>query len=215
MNNNIKKIKRDNVTFVLENGLLHNTLGPAVFSDDLNYKEWYINGVLHREDDLAAMMYLNEDFYSSAKNGRISEGYISGLKKPTFLIGEESWYMQGEWENDSGSIFFYKNGVVDNGDEPAIISNNGNKRWYKDGFLHRENDLPATESKFLIEWFKHGLAHRENGPAAIFFLPQDEVLNKWYLEGKQYTEEDFLSIYNSKVLKESLNNLSSKKSIKI
>lgn len=103
MNNNIKKIKRDNVTFILENGLLHNTLGPAVFSDDLNYKEWYINGVLHRE----------------------------------------------------------------------------------------------------------------NGPAAIFFLPQNEVLNKWYFEGKQYTEEDFLSIYNRKVLKESLNNLSYKKNIKI
>jgi hypothetical protein len=42
---------------------------------------------------------------------------------------------------------WYKNGKIhrDN-DLPAIISQNGYKGWYKNGQLHRDNDLPAVMS---------------------------------------------------------------------
>ena len=67
------------------------------------------------------------------------------------------------------------------------ISEEGSKRWYKKGKLHRE-DGPAVErasgSKF---WFINGELHREDGPAVEWASGHKEC----YLNGKKYTKEEW------------------------
>jgi len=43
-------------------------------------------------------------------------------------------------------------------DGPAIDLANGDKRWHKNGKLHRDNDLPAIEfAAGYHAWFKNGV----------------------------------------------------------
>jgi hypothetical protein len=61
-------------------------------------------------------------------------------------------------EYDDGSKKWFENGKLhrDN-DLPAIEFANGEKRWYQHGELHRDNDLPAVESANGDKrWFKNG-----------------------------------------------------------
>ena len=42
------------------------------------------------------------------------------------------------------------------------------KKWYKDGVLHRDNDLPAIEfANGNKEWYQNGNLHRDNDLPAI------------------------------------------------
>ena len=57
----------------------------------------------------------------------------------------------------------------------------GNKRWYLNGKLHRE-DGPAFEgADGTKHWYLNGKLHREDGPA-IEYADGDKC---WYLNGKQ------------------------------
>ena len=69
----------------------------------------------------------------------------------------------------------------------VIVYKNGNKSWYLNGELHRE-DGPAVEfasgDKY---WYKEGQCHRIDGPA-IEYADGDK---RWYLDNKNYTEAEF------------------------
>ncbi len=71
--------------------------------------------------------------------------------------------------SDSG-FYYYKNGLLhrDN-DLPAFESFLGEQEWYQNGKRHRDNDLPAvTRYDGLKMWFHHGKQWRKNGlPTAI------------------------------------------------
>lgn len=83
---------------------------------------------------------------------------------------------------------WYKTGKVR--DEPTEtdilleIDIDGNKTWYQNNELHRE-DGPAFEhyagSKI---WYKHGLLHRKGGPANVGF-----VKSEWWENGVFLKEE--------------------------
>ena len=64
---------------------------------------------------------------------------------------------------------------------------NGDKFWYLNGQLHRE-DGPACEyaggSKY---WYLNGQRHREDGPACEYA----DGSKQWYLNGKKLTEAAF------------------------
>jgi hypothetical protein len=62
------------------------------------------------------------------------------------------------------------------------IDSDGDKFWYLDGKLHREEC--ADGDKF---WYLDGKLHREDGPA-IEFADGDKF---WYLDGKELTEAEF------------------------
>ena len=66
------------------------------------------------------------------------------------------------------------------------VWSNGDKAWYLNDKLHRE-DGPAIEyangNKF---WYLNGKRHREDGPA-IEWADGDK---SWYLNGKEVTEEE-------------------------
>ena len=67
------------------------------------------------------------------------------------------------------------------------VADNGNKHWYFNGKLHRE-DGPAVEfSTGSKHWYINGKKHREDGPAV-----EDSNGDKyWFLNGKQLTEKKF------------------------
>ena len=67
------------------------------------------------------------------------------------------------------------------------VYKNGNKYWYQNGELHRE-DGPAMEyangDKY---WYKEGKYHRIDGPA-VELANGDKY---WYLDNIKYTEAEF------------------------
>ena len=89
------------------------------------------------------------------------------------------------YENINGYQTWYKNGKIhrDN-DLPARITLLGNQYWCKNGLQHRGNDLPATiytnGTKF---WFKNGLNHRDNDLPAIIYSDGTQI---WYKNGIAY-----------------------------
>ena len=86
----------------------------------------------------------------------------------------------------NGDKYWYLNGQLHREDGPAIEWANGHKSWWLNGELHRE-DGPAIEyangNKY---WFKNHKLHREDGPAEEW-ADGDKY---WYLKGKEVTEEE-------------------------
>ena len=70
-------------------------------------------------------------------------------------------------------------------DRPNCISNNGNKTWYKDGELHRDNDLPAIEHSLGNQWFINGERHRDNDKPAIEYTNGGR---EWYVNGELHRD---------------------------
>lgn len=80
-------------------------------------------------------------------------------------------------------------------DEPAVILESGEQRWYQDGLLHRENDKPAIIIPgYELQYYYMGKKHRENGPAII-----NIEFEEYYMNGHLVTKENYL-------LNEKLNN---------
>jgi hypothetical protein len=68
--------------------------------------------------------------------------------------------------------------------EGLNIDENGNRFWYHNGLLHRE-DGPAVEmSDGSWEWLFHGTWHRVGGPAI-----QIDIGRYWYLHGLLHRED--------------------------
>ena len=62
----------------------------------------------------------------------------------------------------------------------------GNKRYYINNVLHRE-DGPAVEyASGTKHWYKNGKIHREDGPAIEHYLGY----KAWWLNNKTYLREN-------------------------
>jgi hypothetical protein len=61
-----------------------------------------------------------------------------------------------------------------------IVDDFGNKFWYKDDMLHRE-DGPAMERRRGIKyWYINGKLHREDGPA----IEYPDGYGSWFYNGQ-------------------------------
>lgn len=70
---------------------------------------------------------------------------------------------------DNGDRWWYWNGQLhrDN-DLPAYISNDGRQGWYQNGIQHRGDDKPThVHPNGYMEWRVNGRLHRVNGPAVV------------------------------------------------
>jgi hypothetical protein len=67
------------------------------------------------------------------------------------------------------------------------VYTNGNKYWYLNGNLHREDGPAVAHSGGYKAWFLNGKRHREDGPA-IERINGDKF---WHLNGERLTEEEF------------------------
>jgi len=73
---------------------------------------------------------------------------------------------------------------------------NGDKAWFINGKLHRE-DGPAIEyANGTKYWYLNGKRHREDGPA-IEWANGDKY---WYLNNVEYSEEEYLKKINKECL---------------
>jgi hypothetical protein len=87
----------------------------------------------------------------------------------------------------NGDKYWYLNGLLHREDGPAFEGSSGEKYWYLNGLRHRE-DGPAVEysdgDKF---WYLNGKRHREDGPAVEYSNGE----KYWWLNGEYLTEEEF------------------------
>jgi hypothetical protein len=85
-----------------------------------------------------------------------------------------------EWRLPNGKLHSPDN------DTPALSFPSGEKRWYKNGLLHREGDLPAriVPEKDSKEWYYEGKYHREGGPATI--NRYGDGIETWSKHGKYH-----------------------------
>lgn len=68
------------------------------------------------------------------------------------------------------------------GEYTIKVYDDGEKHWYKEGKLHRE-DGPAVEyADGDKKWYKEGMCHREDGPAVEYA----NGTKYWFLNGKIY-----------------------------
>lgn len=73
------------------------------------------------------------------------------------------------------------------------IHSSGDKVWYKNGVLHRE-DGPAIEfPDGGKQWRIDGNLHREDGPA----IEGTGGYKAWYLHDVELTEEEVMTKYNA------------------
>jgi hypothetical protein len=88
---------------------------------------------------------------------------------------------------ENGEKSWYLNDKLHREDGPAVECANGDKYWYLNGNPHRE-DGPAVEwNDGHKEWYKDGVLHREDGPAI-------EGVNggkRWWIDGVEYSKAAF------------------------
>jgi hypothetical protein len=87
-----------------------------------------------------------------------------------------------------------------------IIDNNvGCEYWLdENNNFHRDNEPALIYLDGTKQWFKHGKYHRLDGPAIInsylFRKSTTSPILEWYIDGENYSEEDFLRIVKMKEL---------------
>ncbi len=86
---------------------------------------------------------------------------------------------------DDGIYYYDYNGInLNRRSGPAVIKNNGDKYWFKNGKLHRE-DGPATEfSNGTKYWYLNGKQHRTDGPAVIL----KNGYREWWIDGQRIVQ---------------------------
>jgi hypothetical protein len=72
-------------------------------------------------------------------------------------------------------------------------SSNGEKMWYLNGKIHREDGPAVERSNGDKEWFLNGVRHREDGPAIV----KTNGMRMWYLNGKLHREDGPATIHTS------------------
>ena len=87
-----------------------------------------------------------------------------------------------------GNKYWYLNGELHREDGPAAEYADGNKYWYLNGELHREDGPAAEYADGDKLWWLNGKLHREDGPA-IEWADGDK---EWWLSGEKVTEEEVM-----------------------
>lgn len=89
-----------------------------------------------------------------------------------------------KWTNEDGLLHR-------DGDEPAMIEDNGCKYWYKNGYLHRDDGPAWTHPNGSFIWYCNNVVHRLTGKATYFTHTGASV---WVIAGEEYdTQEEFLA----------------------
>lgn len=138
-------------------------------------QEWYKDGLLHRENDLPAVIHADgtREWYKDGQRHRDHD-----LPAIIHSNGKQMWYLNGlkHRDNDGPSVvypngtqkWYYKGLKHRPYNRPAIIKTDGTQKYYYFGKLHSYSDLPAVvypDGKQL--WYLNGVLHRDNLPAII------------------------------------------------
>jgi len=177
------------------NNKLHREDGPAIeFADGTNF--WFINNRFHREDG-PALEYKNGD----------KEWYLNGERQPDYFgkkpvresLDEEPYYVDYEEHEPEidlfGNKYWYINGELHREDGPAIEFINSTKEWWINDKRHREDGPAVIRANGDKLWFINHKLHREDGPA----IEWAHGYRAWYLNDKR--QPDY---FGKKPVRESL-----------
>jgi hypothetical protein len=109
----------------------------------------------------------------------------------------EVWWL-GSWMHRGNDLpaevlpalsSWYKRGVLHrDGDQPALIFEDGLRLYYQNGVLHRDGDLPARENDIkggITIWYRNGKRHRDGDKPAYISRDNNHI---WYKEGIKIKE---------------------------
>ena len=173
------------------------------------YERWTLNGENHREDGPACIGY-NEDgsvwceiYYINNKHHRedgpawieyCKDGSISYLE---YCLNGEKHRKDGPaiiWYNEDGSIdalYYYLNGREFTEENYFKLISSKNRITV----LFDDFDDNASSKEYYLD----DKLHREDGPAVIVFLEDGSIwCENYYLNGKQYSKEEYLKLISPK-----------------
>ncbi len=90
--------------------------------------------------------------------------------------------------NEFGDKYWYTNEQLHRDDGPAIEFKSGTKYWCKNGKLHRENGPAIELSGGTRYWHQNGRLHREYGPA----VERADGSEEYWLYGVQMGIKDYM-----------------------
>jgi len=73
----------------------------------------------------------------------------------------------------------------------CITSSNGDKEWYLDGKLHREDGPAVERANGHKEWYLNGYLHREDGPAFEYV----NGYKAWWLNNEKVDPETIVDLW--------------------
>ena len=85
-----------------------------------------------------------------------------------------------------GNKYWYLNGKLHREDGPAIEDASGYKAWYLNGNLHREDGPAIEDASGSKYWHLNGKLRREGGPA----YEGARGYKEWWLDNKRLSEEE-------------------------
>jgi hypothetical protein len=96
------------------------------------------------------------------------------------------------YNDDGDELSLVLTKTVNSQDDKAYrIDSKGNKKWYKHGKLHRDNDLPAIENaNGEKEWYIDGKRHRDNAKPACEY----QTSKWWYKNDSLNRDNDLPSV---------------------
>ena len=214
---------------IFKDGKLHSVNGePAIVRYDREYfvdgdesedegywvsnvelKEWYNEGGLHRENGPARIEYKIIQFRSDEKRSSkvLEEWYQHGKlyregDYPARILYDEVW----NWDDAEDNDYCYKNVEEyyqdqklhrENGPAVIVYNEDGStteKKWYIHGELRRilEHSFDEDSDSWYDTWYKNGEIHRDDGPALtqkVEILSYKSNLEAWYQNGKLHRED--------------------------
>lgn len=112
--------------------------------------------------------------------------------------GDQEWYQCGRLHRDGDNparirlmkLSEEETTIVDwwseDGDDmrvPQCAPPDYERYWYKEGYLHRENDLPAVITEDGHSWYVHGKLHRDGDLPAVI---DKNGGKEWWKDGEMY-----------------------------
>ena len=86
----------------------------------------------------------------------------------------------------NGNKYWYLNFKLHREDGPAVEWADGTKQWYLNDKLHREDGPAVERADGTKKWYLYGKLHREDGPA-IEWADGDKF---WFLNGEPMSEAE-------------------------
>jgi hypothetical protein len=83
--------------------------------------------------------------------------------------------------DQDGNKFYYLNDLLHREDGPAIECSNGDKYWCIDGKYHREDGPAVERADGYKSWWVNDKRHRSDGPAIEYANGGKE----WYYHGEK------------------------------
>jgi hypothetical protein len=94
----------------------------------------------------------------------------------------------------NGDKEWYLNGELHREDGPAVELADGYKAWHLNGYLHREDSHAIELVNGDKAWYLNGNRHREDGPAIELVNGRKE----WWLNGEEVNPETIVDLWLAK-----------------